>query len=294
MINLKCKNCDECQSRVGWIGLCVSVLVGSFTIFIGLINGSKALIATSLCSGIDISTALIVILGIKISNKNIDLKHPYGHGKIEFVVIGWVSILLIISAAILFFSSIKCIVQHEKGPDQWLTLAAALVAAGINEVKHRFSKCVGTQMNSPAILTHAEHARVDAISAAAVVIGVICARMNLHIVDPLIAIFEVGHIFRASFKMFWNSIENLMDVSVPENTKIMIRKIVNEVDGVEEINFIKARQMGQEIWIDLSIFLDPDIVVLDGKNIADNIKMYIIDKMDHIGNVQVQFRAKIV
>lgn len=287
-----CENCNACQYRVGWIGLFVSAFVAAFTIFIGLMNNSKALVATALCSGIDVASSLTVILGLKLSRKSIDLKHPYGHGKIEFIIVGWVSVLLIISAFVLLLGSIKSIYLHEKGPDQWLTLVAALVVTGINEIKYRYAKCVGLRNNSPVIITLAEHARVDALSSAAVVIGVLCAKIGLHFIDPLIAIFEIGHILKASIKMLSVSIKNLMDVSVPQNVIMSIKKIVSEIRGVEEINYLKARQIGQEIWVELSIFVDPEITIFEGRNIAENAKIFLINKMDHIGNVQVHYLSK--
>ena len=152
---MKCTNCHVCQTRVGCIGLSVSLLVCACMIFVGVLNNSKALIAGSLCSGIDVATAVTVLLGLKLSNKPIDLRHPYGHGKVEFLAVGGISLLLIVSAMVLFFHSAKSIYHGEPGPEQLLTLAAALVAAGINEIKYRYAHCVGVHMNSPAIKSHA-------------------------------------------------------------------------------------------------------------------------------------------
>ena len=289
---MRCTNCEACHSRVGWIGLFVSILIGAFTVFIGVLNNSKALIAASLCCGIDVATSLTVLLGLKLSNKPIDLEHPYGHGKVEFIVVGGISILLMSSAIILLFHSAKSIYRGEPGPGQLLTLAAAFVAAAVNEIKYRYANCVGKHSNSPAIISHAEHARVDAVSFAAVGIGVVCARIGLHFVDPLIAIFEIGHILKASFIMLKNSIKSLMDVSLPETRTSEIQKLVAAVEGVQGINYLFARQLGQHVWIELSISLDPDITVYEGKNIAEDVTANILSNLDHIGNVQIQFIGK--
>ncbi len=284
-----CDNCDGCLSRVGWIGLALSIFIAGFTISIGLITNSKALMATSLCAGIDAVTALIIILGLKLSSKSIDLNHPYGHGKVEYIVVGLVSLMLIMSAILLLVISINSIYAHHKGPDQWITLAAALVAGCISEIKHRYARCVGTKFKSPAVLTHAEHARIDAISSAAVATGVISARAGLHFVDPLIAILEVGHILKASYKMLMRSVNNLMDASVPKDVVHHIQDILIDVDGIKEINYLNARQTGQEYWIELSIYIDPEMTIYEGNTIASNTRQAIINNLDSVGNVQVQF-----
>ncbi len=284
--------CQNCHNRIGWVGLVISVLIGGFTIIIGILTNSKALIAASLCSGIDVATALTVLLGLKYSGKPIDLEHPYGHGKFEFLAVGGISTLLMVSACILLFHSARSIYQHEQGPVQLITLAVAVVAATATEIKYRYAKCVGRQYNSPAILSHAEHARVDVFSFAAVGIGVICARIGIHFVDPLIAIFEIAHIFSASFKMLKQSTKGLMDVSLSETKTFEIKKMVTEVKDVQGINFLFARQLGQHIWIEVSIFIDPDITIWEGKTIAQRVESNIIEKLNHVGNVQVQFLPK--
>ena len=286
---MKSANCQNCYNRIGWVGLFISIIIGSFTIIIGILTHSKALIAASLCSGIDVATALTVLLGLKYSGKPIDLEHPYGHGKVEFIVVSGISILLIVSSGILFFHSARSIYHHEPGPEHLITLAVAVVAAIANEIKYRYARCVGSQFNSPAILSHAEHARVDTISYAAVGVGVICARIGIHFVDPLIAIFEIVHIFKASFKMLGDSTKGLMDVSLPESKTKEINKIVGDLKDVRGINYIFARQLGQHIWIEMSIFIGPDITIWEGKNIAYSVKFAILEKLNHVGNVQVQF-----
>jgi cation diffusion facilitator family transporter len=255
-------------------------------------NDSKALLATSLCAGIDITTALTVILGLKLSGKSIDLEHPYGHGKIEFLVVGSVSLLLIISSVFLFVHSAKSIYHGTPGPDQWLTLWAAFIAAAINEIKYRYAKCVANHHNSPAIMAHAEHSRIDAVSSAAVGVAVVCAKAGLHFVDPLIAIFEIGHILKASFKMLTNSLKSLMDIALPKERTDEIRKHVDDVEGVMDIRYLIARQIGQHVWIEISVFVDPHISIHSGKNIAENVKSKVLSNIEYIGNVQVQFLSK--
>ncbi len=288
-----CANCNSCQTLVGWVCLIASLLVTIFTLFIGIMNNSKALMAVSLCSGIDIASALTVILGMKLANKSLDLEHPYGHGKVEFIVVSGLSLLLIISAIVLFVNSVQSIYLQEKGPDQWLTLVAGLVLAGMNWIKYKYVKCVGFHFNSPAIKTLADHSKVDAISSAAVVIGVIFAKLGWHFVDPLIAIFEIGHIVLVSSQMLSGSINSLMDVSIPQADIRSLRKIVHEVNGVMDIGYLHARQIGRDLWVELSIIVDPDISVFNGKEIAGKVQESLSLKKEHIGNVQVQFLSKI-
>ena len=99
-------------------------------------------------------------------------------------------------------------------------------------------------------------------------------------------------IFNVSFKMLKNSIKSLMDASLPETRTSEIQKLVAAVEGVLGINYLFARQLGQHIWIEMSIFIDPDITIFEGKNIAESVKTNVLNNLDQIGNVQVQFLGK--
>jgi cation diffusion facilitator family transporter len=288
---MKCNNCSNCKSRVGWVGLFISILMGTFMISVGLLNNSKALVAASLCSGIDVVSALTVLLGLKFSDKPISLRYPYGYGKIESLVVGVMSMLLITSAVILLIHSAISIYMGDPGPDQWMTLAAALVAAAVNEVKYRYAHCVGKHTNRPAIKSQAEHARIDVVSSAAVAVAVICAKIGLHFVDPLIAIFEIGHIFKASLKMLKGGMSNLMDASVAPEKVAELELLVSDVDGVVDINYILARDIGHVVWIQVSVFIDANLTVEEAKNISENVKIKIGAYSGSIGNVDVHFLA---
>jgi cation diffusion facilitator family transporter len=208
------------------------------------------------------------------------------------MVSGLISAFLIIGALILFYNSAMSIYNGDPGPEQLLTLAAALIAAVANEVKYRYAHCVGKQVNSPAVLSHAEHARIDAVTSALAGVGVVCARLGLHFVDPLLAMFDVVIQLKTSYKMLQNSVRSLMDLTLPEDKVRHIRDVVGAVEGVNEIDYLYARQLGQHVWIELSIFLHPDITVYDGKVIAENVKNNIMGNVEKIGNVQIQFLTR--
>src|SRR6478736_2280107 len=72
----------------------------------GYFGNSYALIADAIESTTDIFASLLVLFGIKYSNRPADKNHPYGHGRAEplitFLVVGF----LTITASIIAYESI--------------------------------------------------------------------------------------------------------------------------------------------------------------------------------------------
>ena len=63
----------------------------------GLITGAISLIADAIHTLSDMITSLIVIWGFKQADKPADTKHPYGHGRAEYVATLIISVLLCVA-----------------------------------------------------------------------------------------------------------------------------------------------------------------------------------------------------
>ena len=80
--------------KVSIISILINVILFAFKLFAGIIGDSKAMISDSIHSLSDIISTIIVIIGIFISRKESDDKHPYGHEKFECVAAIFLSAIL--------------------------------------------------------------------------------------------------------------------------------------------------------------------------------------------------------
>ena len=83
-------------AKVMGVSIITNIFLSIVKIITGLIGKSSALIADGIHSFSDLSTDFIAIIGNYLSRKPADEKHPYGHGKIEYIT------SIIISLVILF------------------------------------------------------------------------------------------------------------------------------------------------------------------------------------------------
>ena len=93
----------------------------------GIFGNSYALIADAIESTTDIFSSLLVLFGIKYSNKPADENHPYGHGRAEplvtFLVVGF----LITSATIIAYESIQHIGNPHELPKPWTLIILGVI-----------------------------------------------------------------------------------------------------------------------------------------------------------------------
>lgn len=89
-------------TKVMSISFVTNVLLSGLKITVGLIGHSSAIIADGIHSFSDLLTDVVAIFGGMMSRKPADEKHPYGHGKIEYltsIIIG--SVVFIIGSALI-------------------------------------------------------------------------------------------------------------------------------------------------------------------------------------------------
>jgi cation diffusion facilitator family transporter len=100
-------DCASCGKKALLVSTLVNLLLTVFMAFIGFVSGSKAILGNSLYAFKDFVTSLVVVIGIRVSEKPADVGHPYGHGKIEFVAMLFIGVAIFIASLFLFFHSIK-------------------------------------------------------------------------------------------------------------------------------------------------------------------------------------------
>ena len=92
------KECEECASRVGPVAFWGNFGLAAVKGLMGVISGSRAVIADAVHSGADVIMAIVIYLSLKIGAIPPDETHRYGHGKVEFIASLIVGLILIVVA----------------------------------------------------------------------------------------------------------------------------------------------------------------------------------------------------
>jgi cation diffusion facilitator family transporter len=148
-------------------------------------------------------------------------------------------------------------------------------------------RCAGVQVNSQIILAGAWANRANCFSSVAVLVGVISAKFGYHYLDPVTAILVVGIIIKACYKMLIDSVRALMDYSVNDRYKEEIVGIVSEMPDICSVTNIKTRQIGQRIWVELDILVDPRCSMLEAQKTREKVQARLMERVDDIERVLV-------
>ena len=282
------KKCESCMTKtIAW-GLIANTFLAAFKLFVGFLGRSRALIGSGLCNLSDVTSSIAVIIGVRYSKKPANSMYPYGYGKVEFITQVLISCFMILGTLALIYSSFITIAKRVFIVPHMVVFFVAILSAIINGLLYKFSHCGGKELNSPVLRAHAEHNKIDVISSLLVAIGVLVARKGMHWVDPAIAIFECAHVIHASVVILLEGLKGTMDTNMPESFREEIKNYILSVEGVSNVNAVRARQTGRHIVLDVILQLDPDLNVLQAKMINQKIKTLLRGVNKYIGHVALQ------
>jgi len=265
--------------------------VARFTVLCGVIitaikfgafamTNSVAVLSDALESIVNVVAAALMAYTIGLSNRPADAEHPYGHGKAQFMSIGFeggaigAAGLIIVIEAIgrLFHPPVEALPRLGAGMIVLVAVASltALLAAYLN---HH-----AKQYDEPAFRADARHLMTDVISTGGVVVGLLVVQTTgWQWVDPAVALGVAGVILFMGGQLLRESLHGLMDrIDFEDDT--IIRGILDEEVNAKAIlgyHKVRHRHSGRFHWVDLHIQVDGDISVRESHDLASRIERRI-------------------
>ncbi len=226
--------------RAGKVSAVANVFLTIFKALAGVAVNSTALIADALHSLIDVIGSVLVWIGIKVAQKPPNKLYPYGRFKAESLAELGVGLIIIFTSLTIAYEAVEELISGTSPKFEFYALAVALISALVNEGLARYKIRVGVKTRSTSLVAEGKHSRTDAISSLSVFIGFLLVRMGYWWADALVAIVISVLILQVGFKIVKNAIDVLMD-KVDVTTSLLIRREVEDIEGVEGVDFIAVR-----------------------------------------------------
>ena len=278
--------CEKCARSVGKVNVIGNILMIMIKGYMGVVGGSKGLIADAVHSCADLLATIVMIIGLHISGREKDDAYPYGYGKAEYIVAVIIYLFLFIIGLYILFDGTNAIIEGRRVTPCLSAAWGAIFSIAINELMFRQSLCAGTQINSFSMKAKAWESRSDVLSSIAVLIGILGAKMGFHFMDPLAAIVVGVIIVRICIVQVKGAILNLMD-RAPEEGVSEVRDALSGVKNIKDIKDIKSREVGQELEIEVSLGVSAEITVSQGEKIKREAKRIIQEIFDRKLEIKV-------
>lgn len=251
--------------------------VSKFTV--GFMTGSLGLISEGLHSLLDLGATLLTFFAVRISDKPADDKHHYGHGKIESVAALAETALLMLTSVWIMYEAISRLIEGGNHVQvTWWAVAVILASIAIDFHRARALSRVAKETKSQALEADALHFSSDILSSSVVLLGLIFVYLGWPNGDSYASIGVALFVCKAGWDMGRRTIDTLIDAA-PEGISSHVSRIVSTVPAVLEIEQIRARPVGNILYIDLSVKINRTLPITQVHKIKEVICDRIIEEI---------------
>lgn len=279
---------EKIATKVSAVSIFGNLILSLFKLMAGVLANSGAMISDAVHSASDVFSSIIVIIGVKISAKNSDKEHPYGHERMECVAAIVLSVILLITGIFIAEETIGTIVKGRGGDIKVpgiLALIAAVVSIVSKEAMYWYTRHYAKAIDSGALMADAWHHRSDALSSVGALIGIGGARLGLPVLEPVASLVICLFIFKAAYDIFKDATDKMVDRSCDDETEERLRRCAAEQAGVAGVDMLHTRIFGNKIYVDIEIRADGEMKLREAHNIAENVHSEIernFPKVKHI------------
>ncbi len=253
----------------------------------GVFGRSQALIADSFHTASDVLTSLAVLFGFKYASTPPDSHHPYGHGKAESIAAKIVSLILIVLGFKILYDSSRLIILQEFHRPHQIALWAVTLSIVVKEIQFRYALRCGKKIQSSSLIADAWHHRSDVFSSIAALIGILGARLGMEILDPAAGIIVGICIVKIGFDIFHTAFDELLDSALAKEITDRITGLALETAGVKKVAVLKARKLGLDIFVDMTIELDKDMTVEEAHLITAKVRRTVLKNLSNAKDILI-------
>ena len=291
MIDMAEKKAEEFQTaatRVSLVSMITNVILTLLKLAAGLLAHSGAMISDAVHSASDIFSGLIVLLGVKISTKEPDEQHPYGHERYECVAALLLSGILAVVGGAIGIGAVKDIISGKTAEiPGLLALIAAVVSIAVKESLFWYTRGYAKKYRSTARHAEAWHQRSDALSSIGALIGIAGARMGVPVMEPIASLIIALFILRVAIRIFKEAIDQMVDHSCNEEAEEAFRTTALEQPGVMGVELLRTRMFGNRVYVDLEIAADPNLTLAAAHEIAEDVHDAIEKTFPEVKHIMV-------
>lgn len=281
---------QKTATRVAVVSIAGNLVLAGLKLFAGIFAHSSAMISDAIHSASDVFSSFIVIIGVRLSSKGPDKNHPYGHERLECVAATMLAMVLFLTGIGIGIPAFQNILRGSyetlKAPGM-LALIAALISIASKEAMFWYTRFNAKKIDSSALMADAWHHRSDALSSVGALIGIGGAMLGYPIMDSIASLVIFLFIAKASYDIFMDAMNKMVDSSCDEETEQQLRDCIMENKNVMGIDLLQTRRFGSKFYVDVEIWADGSITLLEAHNIAEAVHDRIEKRFPNAKHVMV-------
>ncbi|HEY9010634.1 MAG TPA: cation diffusion facilitator family transporter [Devosia sp.] len=261
-------------TTIAYGSLAIGVLVLALKGYAAWATGSIALFSDALESVVNVVTAIVALVAVRLAARPADATLPYGYHKAEYFSAVVIGVFIAVAALVIFFEAWRGFFSPRDFVADPVGISVSVVATVLNAGWAWYLIRTGRRERSLSLEADGRHLATDVVSTFGVLIGVLLAIVTgYRQLDAIVAALVAVTILWSGWQLIRQSVIGLMDVAVEPTTLKEIREIISaNAEGAIEAHDIRTRQAGKMTFIDFHLVVPGAMSVAEAHTICDRIE----------------------
>lgn len=289
--------------KASLVAIIIAVALAIIKGITGFLSGSTSLVSDALNSGSDSIVMVASWIGLRISRKKPTEKFPYGFYKVESLVTLGIAVFILVAAGTLIYEGIKSLIYLTIPIIMYpiISSAIAIISAIAAALTAIYLIRVGRNINSQLLIASGRERIGDIVTSLSVLVSIILSFFySLPLIEGIVTIIISILILRMGIYSLKDAVFALMDISPSKEIEEEIKKLVKDMEIIENFENLKLRKSGPFIFGEIEIDIKKSINVEKAHRISEELKEKIYDEIKEIQSFTVHiepaklFKYKIV
>ena len=216
--------------RTSIVGITANLFLSVFKAAVGFITGSIAIVLDSVNNLSDALSSVITIIGTKLAGKPADKKHPFGHGRVEYLTALVIAIIILYAGVTSLVESIKKIITPTI-PDYNISAIIIISVAVIVKISlGLYVKAAGKKVNSDSLVASGQDALMDSIISASTIAAALIFIIWHISLEAFLGIIISFAIIKAGIETLRETISKILGERIDSKLAHEIKNTINSCD----------------------------------------------------------------
>ncbi|MBQ4243570.1 MAG: cation transporter [Clostridia bacterium] len=227
-------------------GIIVNLALVAFKAAVGFFANSIAIILDAVNNLTDAFSSIITIVGAKLSGRAPDKKHPYGHGRTEYITAVIIAEIVLLAGVIAGKESLDKIIHPVKPEYSPVSLVIIGVAVLVKFFFGRYVKNVGKKVKSGNLIASGQDAFMDSVLSFTTLVAALINFFTGLALEGWLGLIIAVFIVKAAIEMLMETFTTMVGVRADKEFSDKIKESIASFEGVQGPYDLNLHSYGPE------------------------------------------------
>ncbi|AFL68935.1 cation diffusion facilitator family transporter [Sulfurospirillum barnesii] len=268
------------QKKATLISSATATLLIIIKLFVGLLSGSVAVLASAIDSVLDLIVSAFNYFAIAKAEQPANQTFNYGKGKIEALAAVIEGTIICMSGLFILYTATKKLLYPEPLLHVSSSIIVMLISFVLTLALVAFLNYVAHKTRSMVVKSDALHYKTDVLSNGAILLSLLAIHATgFEMIDAIMGIIISLYIMHSAYELMKDGVYILLDASLEKELVQKIQTIILDEKEISDFHDLKTRTSANTHFVDVHLVFSPGISLLRahyaGDKIEENIKALV-------------------